>query len=210
MSDIDLLLKYFPDLSSEQLSKFSALGPLYKYWNEKVNVISRQDIQHLYLRHILHSLAIARFIGFPSDCKVIDVGTGGGFPGIPLAIFFPEVKFTLIDSIGKKIKVVKEIVQEISCLNVEAENIRAENIKSKFDFVISRAVASMPVFIDWVKPIIRLNQQQKPGNGVIALKGGDLTLELSKFSEKANIISISDYFEEDFFASKKIVYLPIK
>ena len=210
MSDLDLLIKYFPDLTSDQIRKFSALGSLYSYWNERVNVISRQDLKNLYLHHILHSLAIARFINFASNSKVIDVGTGGGFPGIPLAILFPDVKFTLVDSIGKKIKVVQEIAKDINCNNIDTKHIRAENINLKFDYVVSRAVTRMPQFVKWVNPLIRVNSHHKPNNGIIALKGGDLKEELREFHPEVDVISISEYFEEDFFASKKIVYLPKK
>ena len=210
MFKVDLLLKYFPGLSKEQISKFSALGSMYKYWNEKINVISRKDIDQIYLRHILHSLAIARFIHFPENCKVLDVGTGGGFPGIPLAIFFPEVQFTLVDSIGKKIKVVNEISKEISCHNITAKHIRAENLDSKFEYVVSRAVTSMPRFLNWVKPLIVPGKDQGFEHGIIALKGGDLEEELKGLNPELKIIPISSYFGEDFFALKKIVYLPIK
>ena len=210
MYKVDLLLKYFPDLSPDQVTKFSALGSLYQYWNEKINVISRQDINQLYLHHVLHSLAIAKFIHFRPECRVLDVGTGGGFPGLPLAIFFPKVQFTLVDSIGKKIKVVKEISQEIKCNNVNAIHVRAENLNSSFDYVVSRAVTKMPTFVSWVKPLITPGKNQELRNGIIALKGGDLDDELHKFAQKATIIPISTYFDEVFFETKKIVYRPIK
>ena len=204
-----LLLKYFPDLSSEQIQKFTALDPLYQYWNEKINVISRQDIKQLYLHHILHSLAIARFFHFPAKCRILDVGTGGGFPGLPLAIFFPEVQFTLVDSIGKKIMVVNEICKEIKCTNVNAVHIRAEKLESTFDYVVSRAVTNMPKFVSWVKPIINSGKHGKLAHGIIALKGGELNDELRAFKPDVKIIAVSEYFDEDFFASKKIVYLPV-
>ena len=210
MCKADLILKYFPDLTSDQISRFSALDSLYRYWNERINVISRKDIDHLYLRHILHSLAIGKFFHFPANSQVLDVGTGGGFPGIPLAILFPEVNFTLADSIGKKIKVVNEIKEELNCNNVKAVHIRAEKLKFRFDFVVSRAVTNMPRFVDWVKPLLKTNSKESFRNGIIALKGGDLDEELKNLGGLKSIISISDYFEEDFFASKKIVFLRFK
>ena len=210
MYKVELLTKYFPDLSTEQVNKYSALGPLYKYWNERINVISRKDIDQIYLHHILHSLAIARFFKFPNGSRVLDVGTGGGFPGLPLAVFFPYVEFTLVDSIGKKIKVVKEICTEIECTNVNAIHTRAENLGFKFDYVVSRAVTSMPRFISWTRGLIEPGEHEGLKHGIIALKGGDLEEELRGLNPKPKIIPISGYFEEDFFATKKIIYLPVK
>jgi len=207
---VDLLQKYFQDLSTDQLRKYSALGPLYKYWNERINVISRKDIDHLYLHHVLHSLAIARFIHFPPASRILDVGTGGGFPGLPLAIYYPKANFTLVDSIGKKIKVVNEICREIECTNVSALNIRAEKLKPGFDFVISRAVSKMPQLSQMVKHLIRRNQAHKTAKGILALKGGNLDEELRDFNQKVKVIPLSDYFDEEYFNSKSIVYLQVK
>lgn len=209
MSDLDILPKYFPGLSEEQKEKFRKLGPLYQYWNERINVISRKDISHLFIRHILHSLAIAKFIQFPADCRILDVGTGGGFPGIPLAILFPEAEFTLVDSVSKKIKVAGEISKSIECNNIQTIISRAENLNSEFDFIVSRAVTAMPRFTEWVSPLIRLNNNINPAPGIIALKGGDLKQELGNLYPRATIIPVSKYFEEDFFKSKQIVYLPV-
>lgn len=203
------ILKYFLDLSSEQQKQFEAIADLYKDWNQKINVVSRKDIDEIYLRHVLHSLAIAKFVDFLPDSKVIDVGTGGGFPGIPLAILFPEIHFTLVDSIGKKIKVVNEVVDGLELKNVTVINDRAENVNGHFDFIISRAVAAMPTFVHWVKGKIAKNSKHSLKNGIIYLKGGDLSEELKSY-RNFEVIPINDYFEEDFFNTKKIVYLPLK
>lgn len=210
MSDIDILLKYFPQLSENQINQYSELGSLYQFWNEQINVISRKDIEHIYLRHILHSMSIAAYTQFPAGSTILDVGTGGGFPGIPLAILFPDVKFTLVDSIGKKIKVVKEVSQKISCPNITAINSRAENLDTKFDYIVSRAVTNIPTFVRWVNPLIRRAEQISPSRGIIALKGGDLKEEMGPLFSKAQIIKVSDYFDDDFFSSKLIVHLPVK
>ena len=210
MSEISLILKYFPDISDQQKASFAKLENLYQSWNEKINVISRQDIRHLYLHHVLHSLAIARFIAFPSGSKVLDAGTGGGFPGIPLSIIYPDVKFTLADSIGKKIKVVKGISGEIDSRNIRAVHTRVELIHDKFDYIVSRAVTNMPRFLEWTRHLIRINNKLPIKPGIISLKGGDLKEELGELYREAEIISLTQYFDEDFFASKKIVYLPVK
>jgi len=206
---MELIKKYFLNLNEEQLSQFEALADLYKDWNKKINVVSRKDIDEIYLRHVLHSLAIAKFVEFKPESKVIDVGTGGGFPGIPLAILFPETKFTLVDSIGKKIKVVNEVKEGLDLKNVTSINDRVENVKGHYDFIISRAVAAMPTFVHWVKGKIAKKSQHKIKNGIIYLKGGDLTEELKPY-RNVQIKSITDYFEESFFETKKIVYLPLK
>jgi 16S rRNA (guanine527-N7)-methyltransferase len=182
---------------------------LYRHWNEQINVISRKDIDHLYLRHVLHSLAITRFISLKPGTRVLDAGTGGGFPGIPLAICFPEVRFTLVDSIAKKIKVVQAVSDEIGLKNVETRWCRVEDIGEKFDFVVSRAVTSLPEFVKWVRKLIMPGGFNDIPNGIIYLKGGDVEDEIRPFAGKARIQEISGYFEEEYFETKKIIYLPI-
>lgn len=206
---VEILLKYFPDLSSEKAEKFERLAELYKDWNTKINVVSRKDVDEIYLRHVLHSLAIGKFIQFKPESKIIDVGTGGGFPGIPLAILFPETQFTLVDSIAKKIKVVHEVVTALELTNVTTINDRVEKTKGQYDFIISRAVAAMPTFVHWTKGKIAKESRHTLKNGIIYLKGGDLTEELKPY-KTVQIIPITDFFEEDFFETKKIVYLPLK
>ncbi len=203
-----VVFKYFPDLTEHQKHRLSLLEELYKDWNQKINVVSRKDIDELYLRHVLHSLAIARVLRFKPGTDVLDVGTGGGFPGIPLAILFPEVNFTLVDSIGKKIKVVEEVVAGLGLENVEVINSRVEEVNGQFDFVVSRAVAAMPTFVRWVRERIKKKSSHKLKNGILYLKGGDLTDELTGF-KKARIIRLKDHFEEEFFETKSVVYLPI-
>ncbi len=206
---MDLIIKYFPHLTDEQKSNFSLLQELYKDWNLKINVVSRKDIDELYLRHVLHSLGIAKVIQFNEGATVLDVGTGGGFPGIPLAILFPETQFHLVDSIGKKIKVVDEIVAGLGIKNVKTTNDRVEKIKETYDFIVSRAVAAMPTFVHWVDGKIAKKSNHKMHNGILYLKGGDLSEELLDFP-KAKIFSLTDYFQEAFFETKKVVYLPVK
>jgi len=206
---MELINKYFDKLTDKQVEQFNHLATLYKDWNQKINVVSRKDIDEIYLRHVLHSLAIAKFIDFNQGSKIIDVGTGGGFPGIPLAILFPEAQFTLVDSIGKKIKVVDEVVSGLKLENVISINDRVENVKGHYDFIISRAVAAMPTFVHWVKGKIAKKTTHDIKNGIIYLKGGDLSEEL-KLYRNVNIVPITEYFEEDFFNTKKIVYLPMK
>jgi 16S rRNA (guanine527-N7)-methyltransferase len=206
---LELIKKYFPDLTSHQLDQFQAMQALYKDWNLKINVVSRKDIEELYLRHILHSLGIAKVQKFNSGSTVLDVGTGGGFPGIPLAILFPEVQFHLVDSIGKKIKVVDEVSEGLELKNVKTTNSRVEEIKGEYDFIVSRAVAVMPSFVAWVKGKIAKNSNHELKNGILYLKGGDLSEELKTY-KTAKIYSLTDYFEEDFFETKKVVHLPLK
>lgn len=201
--------QYFPQITQEQEIQFSKISDLYKDWNQKINVVSRKDIDEIYLRHVLHSLAIAKFIEFEPGTKIIDVGTGGGFPGIPLAILFPEVEFTLVDSIGKKIKVVNEVVEGLGLENVTAINDRVENVNGKYDFIISRAVAAMPTFVHWVKNKIAKTSKHEIKNGIIYLKGGDLSEELEPY-RNVKVVPITDFFRDDFFETKKIVYLPLK
>lgn len=205
----DLIFNYFPDLTIEQQQQFELLEELYKDWNQKINVVSRKDIDELYLRHVLHSLSIAKFQYFKPNTTVLDVGTGGGFPGIPLAIFFPEVQFTLVDSIGKKIKVVEEVVEGLQLKNVTPINSRVEEIKDKYDFIVSRAVAIMPTFTHWVKGKIKKESVHEIRNGILYLKGGNLAEELKDY-KTARVYELTEYFKEDFFETKKLVYLPLK
>ncbi len=205
MMSTALILKYFPEISDLQKEQFSRLETLYREWNEKINVISRKDMDSLYEKHILHSLGIAKVMEFAPGTKVLDVGTGGGFPGIPLAILFPEVHFTLIDSIGKKITVVKGISEEIGLQNVEAIHGRAEQLKKKFHFVVSRAVTQMPEFLRWLKGKFEKEQLNTRHNGVLYLKGGDLAEELAGL--RCEIFQLKHYFDEEFFETKKVVYL---
>ena len=204
-----LLLKYYPDLSDQQISQFSKLKELYKDWNIKINVVSRKDIDELYLRHVLHSLGIAKIQKFIPGSKILDVGTGGGFPGIPLAILFPEVQFHLVDSIAKKIKVVNEVVAGLNLQNVTITNARVESLNNRYDFIVSRAVAQMDTFVRWVNFAVLKKNNHALKNGILYLKGGDLTDELLNFTT-ATIYPLKDYFEEDFFETKSVVHLPLK
>ena len=201
-----ILQKYFTELSENQISQFDQLENLYKEWNTQINVVSRKDIDELYLRHVLHSLGIAKVQAFEPASKILDIGTGGGFPGIPLAILFPDVNFYLVDSIGKKIKVVNEVVTALGLKNIKAEHARAENVKGEFDFIVSRAVTNMSDFAKWTKKKIRKKSNHKLKNGILYLKGGDLTEELSAFP-KATLYNLTDFFSEEFFETKKVVYI---
>ena len=206
---MNTIQKYFPVLTSNQLNQFEALFDLYTEWNSKINVISRKDIQNLYVHHVLHSLAIAKFINFAPQSHILDVGTGGGFPGIPLAIFFPEQEFVMIDSIGKKIKVVNEVAQSISLTNIEATHRRVQDEKRKYDFIVTRAVMPLSDLVKLVRKNIAPIQKNALNNGLICLKGGDLTDELKPFKNIAESFSLTHYFSEPFFETKKLVYLPI-
>ena len=203
------ILRYFPDLTEIQKEQFQKLDFLYHDWNEKINVISRKDIDSLYTKHVLHSLGIAKIMNFEPGSYVLDVGTGGGFPGIPLAILFPETRFYLIDVIAKKIRVVQGVVDALGLKNVKAEQIRAENVKGDFDFIVSRAVTNMPDFVSWVKTKIKKQHKHELKNGILYLKGGDLTEELKDFP-KATQYDLANFFEDEFFETKKVVHLPLK
>lgn len=206
---MDEIIKYFPDLSTLQKQQFELLQQLYADWNSKINVISRKDIDELYTRHVLHSLAIAKIQAFEPGTYVLDVGTGGGFPGIPLAILFPETRFYLIDVILKKINVVKAISESLGLKNVKADQLRAENVKGDFDFIVSRAVTNMTDFAEWIKYKIKKTNKHELPNGILYLKGGDLSEELKNFP-KAKEYNISDFFEDEFFETKKVVHIPLK
>ena len=205
---MNIIRSNFSDLTDSQIKQYESLMRLYKSWNNKINVISRKDISDLNIRHVLHSLSIAKIIQFITETKILDVGTGGGFPGIPLAIMFPEVSFHLTDSIGKKIKVVKAISDELGLKNVVAEQIRAQNVNQQYDFVISRAVTNMTDFIKIVDGKVSTSSQNSLANGILYLKGGDLTNELKQL-KNVKTFNISSYFNDIFFESKKIVYLPM-
>jgi 16S rRNA (guanine527-N7)-methyltransferase len=206
---MEAILKHFPNLTEVQKEQFQQLDALYHDWNEKINVISRKDIDALYTKHVLHSLGIAKIQSFEPGTYVLDVGTGGGFPGIPLAILFPETRFYLIDVIAKKIKVVQAVADALGLKNVKAEQIRAENVKGDFDFIVSRAVTNMPDFVSWVKTKIKKQHKHELKNGILYLKGGDLTEELAAFP-KATLYDLADFFEDEFFETKKVVHLPLK
>lgn len=203
---ITLITKYFPNLSEQQLKQFAALYDLYAEWNSKINVVSRKDFDQLYLRHILHSLAIAKVCQFEAEARVLDVGCGGGFPSVPLAIMFPDVKFVSADSIGKKITVVKGVCEGADIKNIDARNTRVEQIQEKFDYVVSRAVTEMPAFVKWIWTKIQKGQKGTLPNGILYLKGGDLKEELAATKIKWTEYNISEFFEEDFFETKKVVY----
>lgn len=207
--NVNIILKYFPELDELQLEQFSKLEALYQDWNKKINVVSRKDIDELYLRHVLHSLGIAKIQQFNEGASILDVGTGGGFPGIPLAILFPETEFTLVDAIGKKIKVVQEVVDGLQLTNVTTYHSRVEDISGQFDFIVSRAVAAMPTFVHWTKGKIKKESCHERKNGILYLKGGDLKEELQDYAT-AQTFELKDYFEEGFFDTKKVVYLPQK
>ncbi len=209
-SSIKDITKYFPNLSETQIEQFTKLEPLYKDWNAQINVISRKDIDELYIKHVLHSLAIAKVIEFKDKTKILDVGTGGGFPGIPLAILFPEVQFTLVDSIGKKIKVVKEVSERLGLENLKAYHKRAEEVEGQFDFVVTRAVTNIKKFIPWVKGKLSPESAHEMKNGILFLKGGDLTEEIKESKKQVHLYPLSEYFSEEFFETKMVVYTRVK
>jgi 16S rRNA (guanine527-N7)-methyltransferase len=204
---MEQLITYFPKLTAKQLAQFEQLKDLYIHWNNQINVISRKDVDHFYERHVLHSLAIAKVITFQPGTSIMDIGTGGGFPGIPLAILFPECQFHLVDSIGKKIKVVNEVAQALGLSNVRATHGRAEDIKEQVDFIVSRAVTAMPNFLPWTRNKFKKEQKNSYPNGIFYLKGGDLTEELKDIKEDIEIIEISKFFPGEFFETKKVVYI---
>lgn len=204
-----IIQNYFSELTVNQQKQFEALYDLYADWNEKINVISRKDIDNLYINHVLHSLGIAKVQTFLPDSSILDVGTGGGFPGIPLAILFPEVKFHLVDSIGKKITVVKEVSQALGLKNVKAEQIRAEQINHQYDFIVSRAVTRLKEFYGWIHRKTKKQNRHERDNGILYLKGGDLDEELNELKRPYQVYDLSEYFKEDFFETKKVVFVPL-
>lgn len=207
-SGATLLKNYFPELSDSQRTQYEKLGDLYREWNDKINVISRKDIENLYPNHILHSLGIAKVCTFQAGAQVLDVGTGGGFPGVPLAIFFPDVQFHLVDSIGKKIKVVEEVCKGAGITNVKATHARAEDIKGQYDYVVSRAVTRINEFYGWVDKKMKRGQQGSLANGMLCLKGGDLLDEMAELGKRYQEFNLSDYFAEEFFQTKKVIHVP--
>lgn len=207
---IEILTKYFPDLTDQQMDQFGRLGSLYQEWNSQINVISRKDIEQLYERHVLHSLAIAKIIQFKPQTTILDVGTGGGFPGIPLAIFFPETSFMLIDSIGKKIKVVNEVASALNLTNVTAEHVRVEDVKQKFDFVVSRAVTAFPRFVSMVHTKVASKSNNNLPNGILYLKGGDFEEEIEPFRKQIRVYELQSFFEEEFFETKRLIHMSLK
>ena len=209
MQDASIIFNYFPQLTEKQKNQFEQLGLLYREWNEKINLVSRKDVENLYINHILHSLGIAKVMEFKPGASVLDVGTGGGFPGIPLAILFPETQFHLVDSIGKKITVVNAVSEAIGLTNVKAEQIRAEQIKAKYDFVVSRAVTRMQEFYGWMNNKIKDKSNHTLDNGILYLKGGDLDEEMNELKKRYSLYDLTEYFKEEFFETKKVVYLPI-
>lgn len=207
---MEIILKYFPNLTEQQRAQFAQLEELYRFWNAQINVISRKDIDTLYERHVLHSLGIAKIIDFKPGTTILDVGTGGGFPGIPLAILFPQAHFHLIDSVGKKIKVVQEVTDALQLPNVMAEKARAEYVeRANYEFVLSRAVTQLKPFVDWVRHGISPNSFHSVKNGLLCLKGGDLTEEIREYGKRVQGYDLADYFEEDFFETKKVLYVPL-
>ncbi len=209
MQGSEIITQYFSQLSEQQKHQFSLLGPLYQDWNEKINVISRKDIDNLYVNHVLHSLGIVKVISFLPGAEILDVGTGGGFPGIPLAILFPQAKFHLVDSIGKKISVVREVSHALGLKNVTSEQIRAEQLKHRYDFIVSRAVTQMKEFYGWVENKVKRESLHSMDNGILYLKGGDLDEELNELRKPYSLYDLQKFFKEEYFETKKVVYLPL-
>ncbi|HMR57592.1 MAG TPA: 16S rRNA (guanine(527)-N(7))-methyltransferase RsmG [Cyclobacteriaceae bacterium] len=209
MTGFEIIGQYFPDVTQNQTAQFGKLAAVYKEWNDKINVISRKDIDNIYINHVLHSLGIAKVISFKAGAEVLDVGTGGGFPGIPLAILFPETRFHLVDSIGKKITVVNEVAKALGLKNVKAEQARAEQVKGKYDFIISRAVTRMKEFHGWIYNKAKAQSVHNLDNGILYLKGGDLDEEMNELKRPYSVYNLSDYFKEEFFETKKVIYVPL-
>lgn len=209
MSTAEIVFRYFPGLTDQQKEQFDRLGNLYREWNDKINVVSRKDIDNLYVNHVLHSLGIAKVVSFLPGSRVLDVGTGGGFPGIPLAILFPETRFHLVDSIGKKITVVNAVAEGLQLKNVKAEKIRAEQVTGEYDFVVSRAVTRLKEFYGWIYKRVRKQSAHPLKNGILYLKGGDLAEELAEAGKPHQLFDLQQYFEEQFFETKKVVYVPM-
>ncbi len=207
---MEIILKYFPELTKEQINQFAQLEELYTFWNAQINVISRKDTDNFYTHHVLHSLGIAKICAFKPGSSILDIGTGGGFPGIPLAILFPETSFVLVDSIGKKIKVVNEVEQALGLANVIAHHARAEEIKGDFDFIVSRAVTKMPIFLTWVKGKVKKKSEHKLVNGILYLKGGDLSEEMKPVKHLNREFLLSNIYEEPFFETKKVIYVKLR
>jgi len=207
---VDIILKYFPELNKEQIKQFAQLEELYTFWNAQINVISRKDTDNFYTHHVLHSLGIAKICAFKPGSSILDIGTGGGFPGIPLAILFPETSFVLVDSIGKKIKVVNEVANALGLTNVTAHHARAEEIKGDFDFIVSRAVTQMPIFLTWVKGKVKKKSAHTLVNGILYLKGGDLSEEMKPVKHLNREFLLSTIYEEAFFETKKVIYVKLR
>ncbi|MFZ6010061.1 MAG: 16S rRNA (guanine(527)-N(7))-methyltransferase RsmG [Bacteroidota bacterium] len=209
MQGPEIIFNYFPDLTPRQKDQFAKLYPLYNEWNQKINVISRKDIENLYINHVLHSLGIAKVVTFKPGASILDVGTGGGFPGIPLAILFPDTQFHLVDSIGKKITVVNKVAEGLGLKNVKGEQIRAEQIKGEYDFIVSRAVTRLKEFYGWIHQKVKKRSVHELYNGILYLKGGDLDEELAELKKPYQVSNLSDHFKEEFFETKRVVYVPL-